>query len=383
MWLLETGIKLTDATAVALILAFLYGIAVRSSALHLWTRLAFGVLFGIGAWTSILSPVEFTQGLTIDVRAVFVILSAGFLGWQAGLVTLVMVIFGRTVFAPLPPQGWSLIGWVYLSLVGQYLAALAWRRGRHLLGSRILLSALVLVALTQSVALILTNWRLILEVPDIREILEVQYGARCFGLLLTALVMLREERLLARDRANQERALRDPLTGLLNRRGLEKAMQEVKGSDTVAVFCVDLDHFKSLNDRLGHAAGDALLEVVARGFRHVVPIDGYLCRIGGDEFVALVPELSREQAADLAQALVDVMPRIHERWHSGMPITASVGYALGTGRDDLAQLLRCADAGLYSAKAAGRNTSRETAAGRALQTTDSAFPAAPLSPRAA
>lgn len=354
-WFVETFLDLIDAAALALLLAFACGILVRSTELTFWHKLLGGVVFGGGSYLAMLSPVEFTQGFLIDLRAAFIVLSAAFLGWQAGMITLLITILARTWFFPFPSLGWSLMAWVYLGLAGQYLAALAWRHFSDRFTTNIFISAAALVLLTQGTALALTNWKILLPVPSIDTILLIQYAARSFGLLLAGTVMLREQKLAKRDAINQILAHRDALTGLLNRRGLERKLKNCASYDSFAVFCVDFDNFKYINDTFGHDAGDALLEAGARGFRHALPAAGFMCRFGGDEFVGVVPDLSLEDAQSTAEDLVSVIRTVVPISLRQSHVSVSVGFSRGKSDIGLRALLNRADAALYRAKSEGGN----------------------------
>jgi len=168
------------------------------------------------------------------------------------------------------------------------------------------------------------------------------------------------ERRLAQDRAAQL-ASTDPLTGLANRRRFHERLEDAHERRDVdlAVVFVDLDHFKTVNDELGHDAGDELLEEVARALRSAVrPIDT-VARVGGDEFAILVEGVAPEDLDRIAarlQALVDLRRLLPDG--SVHRVTASIGVALrprGTaGPPEPADLVRRADAAMYRAKVLGR-----------------------------
>ncbi|MGC8761970.1 MAG: GGDEF domain-containing protein [Bryobacteraceae bacterium] len=154
----------------------------------------------------------------------------------------------------------------------------------------------------------------------------------------------------------------DPLTGLLNRRAiLERIVAELERSRRegrlLAVGVLDCDHLKQVNDTWGHQAGDEmLLTVVARLQDHIRSYD-VIGRFGGDEFILLAPVASGNDAAALFERLraaVHSQPlRIGE---STVALSVSIGYALSLPDDTVSSLLARADAALYQAKAAGRNT---------------------------
>jgi diguanylate cyclase (GGDEF)-like protein/PAS domain S-box-containing protein len=153
----------------------------------------------------------------------------------------------------------------------------------------------------------------------------------------------------------------DPLTGLPNRLlamdRLEHAMQRCeRGRQRVGVLFVDLDHFKSINDSLGHAIGDDLLRAVARKMRQVVRVDDTVARFGGDEFMVVVEGIVRlEDVADVARKIATEMSQRMVLDGIELAVSASVGISLfpddGTTRD---VLIRAADTAMYAAKNQGR-----------------------------
>ena len=157
-------------------------------------------------------------------------------------------------------------------------------------------------------------------------------------------------------------ARHDALTGLLNRRAGEElladeAQRARRLGEDFALLMLDLDFFKQINDRHGHAAGDRALQHSATLLgAHVREIDR-LVRWGGEEFVVLLPGTSQPDACALAQRLCDRVRSQPLVWHEqSLPMTASVGVASWAGADDsVAQLLARADAALYEAKRGGRD----------------------------
>lgn len=154
----------------------------------------------------------------------------------------------------------------------------------------------------------------------------------------------------------------DPLTGLVNRRGFDEALarehaRSRRGAGPMALLLVDIDHFKRVNDRYGHLAGDDLLAATASTLISHVRAGDVLGRFGGEEFVALLPGAGQEQACWIAE-------RLRERVRaSAIPslgaeatVTVSIGVAaLGRDGNELFELLAAADAALYRAKQAGRD----------------------------
>jgi diguanylate cyclase (GGDEF)-like protein/PAS domain S-box-containing protein len=166
-----------------------------------------------------------------------------------------------------------------------------------------------------------------------------------------------------RERTLRRLAERDDLTGLSNRRwfleALARHIASRRREDTGgALLLLDLDHFKELNDALGHAAGDRLLVQVARALRDDLRADDVLARLGGDEFAVLLPRADAEVARQVAEGLVARLHREHAPApHGGSrPVSASVGAVLLGGPETATaeRALASADAAMYRAKAAGR-----------------------------
>lgn len=158
-------------------------------------------------------------------------------------------------------------------------------------------------------------------------------------------------------------ASQDPLTGIANRRVMweqgERRVAELKRANAaLAVLMVDVDHFKSINDRWGHDGGDHILVSIAGILKSNVREDDLLARVGGEEFMVLIREADARvagEAAERLRAAIDREPVLlpsGEAWHC----TASIGYCLAAGSEtSWKEIVVAADRALYAAKHAGRN----------------------------
>ena len=157
----------------------------------------------------------------------------------------------------------------------------------------------------------------------------------------------------------QRRAAYDPLTGLLNRAAFTDHLSRVLGvnsaSGTFAVFFLDLDDFKSVNDTAGHAAGDVLLAVAASRVRDSLRDTDLVARFGGDEFVALVSGSDADEILEVARRLRRVLALPHDVGGRHVVMAASIGVAFVTPGASADDLLRNADLAMYRAKRNGRN----------------------------
>jgi diguanylate cyclase (GGDEF)-like protein len=171
------------------------------------------------------------------------------------------------------------------------------------------------------------------------------------------LIAALRERSLKLERESQE----DPLTGLANRRHFaQRLAAEMEVALAVghplSIAVGDLDHFKVINDRLGHAVGDQVLNEVAMLMRGECRPSDLVARIGGEEFALILPGLSQEQGLEFCERLRACVERHH--WRHVQPdlnVTLSIGLAQWDGSAEVPELLQAADIQLYRAKRAGRN----------------------------
>lgn len=197
-------------------------------------------------------------------------------------------------------------------------------------------------------------------VPRLRE-MGLFVGVFVIVLLITTMALTAA--LAGVGDQHRERSLRDDLTGCFNRRAFKRLFdreaERSKGLGLpLSVVFFDVDHFKSLNDRHGHAAGDAVLSDIARQATDLLSAQELLFRWGGEEFVVLLSHTGAEGAHQFAERL---RARIEERISVPGPagregVTISLGVATGSpGVSTEVELLESADAALYGAKAGGRN----------------------------
>ncbi len=168
---------------------------------------------------------------------------------------------------------------------------------------------------------------------------------------------------LALRESLRQQAIRDPLTGLFNRRFMEESLarelnRALRGGQSVGMIMMDVDRFKQINDRLGHDGGDVVLRAVGRLLQSYCRPSDIACRFGGEEFLLILPEASLDitsRRAEQLRAAVQHMDFGVDGQHLG-PISLSFGVAAYPRHgEDLESVVRAADSALYAAKNAGRD----------------------------
>jgi diguanylate cyclase (GGDEF)-like protein len=195
--------------------------------------------------------------------------------------------------------------------------------------------------------------------PDPAMALEDRQALIAVAALILSAVIL-SGALAESDRAHRSRSTLDPLTGLFNRSALEQRLAEIEGQPcgpgdpSQAMLLCDIDHFKRVNDRLGHVAGDSVLREVADTMRSVLRAGDSIYRVGGEEILVILPGAARADAIKVAERL---RRAVDARRPIGVRVTISIGAAVaGPGPLDPDDLVARADAALFAAKAGGRNT---------------------------
>ncbi|MET0384270.1 MAG: GGDEF domain-containing protein [Burkholderiaceae bacterium] len=262
---------------------------------------------------------------------------------------------GLAIAATLLERGVHGAMWCYPAILFCYFALPGWQATAGALGLLVMTSALVLHVLGLP-----TMWRFAVTSGLSIVILNVILGV--VGEL---------------QRKLYEQATTDPLTGALNRRQLATTLADAiehsrRSNSPVSLLAVDLDHFKRINDRHGHAAGDDVLRYVVALVRERARRIDRLFRMGGEEFALLLPD---NNVADAMRVATMLRERIqHSGWPPGFEVTVSIGVAQLHRKHDVDSWLKAADDALYRAKEDGRNCVRVAARSRGVN--ESGEPAA-------
>ncbi len=161
----------------------------------------------------------------------------------------------------------------------------------------------------------------------------------------------------------RQQAIRDPLTGLFNRRFMEESLarelnRAARNRQSVGMIMMDVDHFKRINDRFGHETGDAVLRAIGHLLQSSSRGSDIPCRYGGEEFLLILPEASLAVTRQRAEQLQDRLRQLDFGLESEKPgpVTLSLGVAAYPQHGEVLEaVLRAADAALYQAKREGRD----------------------------
>jgi diguanylate cyclase (GGDEF)-like protein len=379
----------------------------------LW--LSLGILIGVSLvtllfWLQLRERVYLLFAATMALQLMYVLLAYGdayaltMFGWLArfgvegiwfiATASTIVTVFFLLDFAELWPRAPMLSRMLFavgavlpsLLLVGLLASGLMGAHDRNWfppMGNSLLLAANVLAIITLTVVwlrggrhagFVLIAWVPLVAVSTARALQLgsgrplnpwLEYGLplmQAFAAVVLVLGLAHRMRMFQRERdAAQQDAEHDALTRVFNRAGTMRRLDRAIGESRqrrlpLAVLFLDLDHFKRINDTHGHAVGDACLGAVTEVIRSEMQPEQSLGRIGGEEFLLLLPGAARRQARDLAERIREqVALRCAEVQGAPVALTLSIGVVECQPADNTASLLQRADEAMYQAKHEGRN----------------------------
>lgn len=212
------------------------------------------------------------------------------------------------------------------------------------------------------------NWYLFVErIEDeaLKEIRSTLYLNLAICVMITIITLTATSLTINRYQGRlEEMATTDKLTGLANRQAFDLIMPHVvnearRDRAPLLAMLIDIDHFKEINDRLGHLAGDDVIRDIARTIKATLRQSDLVCRWGGEEFLVLLKGTNAEQGQQLAEKIrLAIESSTYRHGEQSIPVTASLGVAAYTAGETLDQLIARADHALYDAKRKGRNAVR-------------------------
>ncbi len=332
-------------------LAFLFNAVLHKFHDSRYKQIAFGLLFGSIVVLGMTNPLSLGEGLIFDTRTLLVGAATVFVGPVSGLIAVIFGLICRFMISGAGVEA-GLVGLILAFGLSLFFArVLKSRVQSHVLhdavfGMGISLSAVAFFVLPFDLALSL-----------LVSVLPTLLFVNVVGMVVIGLVFRRESNQIAYTKELAGYAKTDALTNLLNRRGMDAAIEAKKfdGSVGHAVFYFDIDDFKLVNDTFGHGAGDAALAIVAARIKDSIRSEAVFTRHGGDEFSIYMPRI---EAADLRGVADRLCACISDQAFTFDDMTFDVSISLGaywSKRDMPVQdMIDHADAQLLLAKRAGK-----------------------------
>ncbi|WP_158585651.1 diguanylate cyclase [Pseudooceanicola sediminis] len=310
-----------------------------------------GLCFGLGAILSMMQPIPVAPGMLVDTRNLFIGFAGAFIGPVGAIVALAAAAIARITIGG-AGLGLGLISMTTVACVGTLWGL------RRLRPPIMTLMHCVLMGVSFSITLVIGLIALRGEalqnfLPIIPFILMFNVG----GSVVFGMLFERERRSARRERQLQNDAQLDPLTAAYNRRGLDRLYSDVMYMNENfgrGLLLIDLDHFKKINDTCGHAFGDEVLRASTKAIQSSVRGGDVVARIGGEEFVVLLPDVTQENARRIGERIRSAIRKA--AGVDGVTITASVGASYWQhGGRSLDAALKAADGSMYEAKRQGRD----------------------------
>ncbi|MER0238970.1 diguanylate cyclase [Fulvimarina sp. MAC8] len=353
-WNFELILTLINGVGILAILAVAYGAIRRSSFGSKGQAVLIGGATACAALLATMHPTNFGNECMLDSRSLIVGIGSAFGGPITALIAGSVTAAYRISIG----GGGVVPGTIALGM--SIAAGLAWnfvffRKGRV---QSISLLILGLGISWHAAPILMTESTPLVQLTVILGL----GGSSIVSTLFLGSLMAREERMIRREAELSRMALRDPLTRVANRRGFRMALQAIAANSEprpFALMVVDIDHFKAVNDRYGHTAGDFILQAVAAKLKLASGTDATVARFGGEEFVVLLDDTTLLEAHRIAEnARRAIADWDSAEGETAIDVTASIGIAGGLTGTDYELLLRKADDALYRAKEDGRNCVR-------------------------
>jgi diguanylate cyclase len=354
--MVDVGIALFSNLGLLAAIALSYSVVVYY--LHGTLRSAIvGLLLGFGAIVSMLDPVKIMPGVIVDARTTMVMLAGFFGGPLAAVITLAIAGAYRIFLGG--------VG-VYAGLISICVSAaigLACHFAFVSGGRRVMVWHLVFLAVVSpltSVAYLALPWDVLREV--FQKAFVPSSLVRAGGLIFLGIIMLHEQRRIFAEARIRELSYVDELSGLSNRRDFYGNLDRewarwTRYGTPFGLMLIDIDNFKGINDRYGHPAGDEVIRTLARVLKQESRSGDITARIGGEEFVVLLPQMQTANAASTAERMRRaVEAETVEAGCSRIRFTISIGVVGDVSPyPSKEKIMSACDGALYAAKRDGRN----------------------------
>jgi len=343
-----------DPIAMIMAIALVFGISSRSSPGVLWHNVRMGAMFAGAVIYSMSDPIILSDGIIFDMRGLLIGTAVALVNPVVGFTALCTGLGYRYAIGG---EG-VLAG--FIGMLIAFCASTAWRYAvkPHVLKLWLKALTLGLFISLQSLAIFFVDqafWAsLLLNLTPYIMISNI------VGAFLIIHLIEKETTFVSQAKELEQIAATDHLTGLVNRRSLELVFPSLprvtRSGEGTAVFYFDVDNFKQINDSFGHAAGDYVLKDLASRLTSTLRPQDIFSRIGGDEFVVVLPEVRKGEGAIIAERcrqLVNKSPFVVG--DALIHATISIGWTWNAQNMAFPDALQDADAALYEAKEAGRD----------------------------
>ena len=354
--ILQTSLGLVEPIGIAFVLVFLYGVSHRKSDSVYLTQAWMGLAFGVAAAFGMAAPIVISSGLIVDLRNLFIGIAAAFFGWRGMAIALGVSVLMRLGIGGAGAAS-GVVGMTIAAAMGLTWAAFvkpvlgARAKGYAALAAMISLHLCALMVLPGAMA-----WTLLLDYAP--QIVVLNF----LGTFLLAYLIQREQALFNETQTLLSEATTDPLTKALNRRSAITSYEELIDATFMprglAMVCIDVDNFKSINDTEGHLAGDRVLIEITKRIRSCLRTGDIFARMSGDEFLIVLNNVTSEQSLNISERCRKTVA-CAPIGHGDVKIntTISLGTVWTAQPKDFGTMRDAADAALYQAKAQGRNRS--------------------------
>lgn len=356
----DSLLDLVHGLGVLALVSMTYGFFVRRDVPSVVNSAGLGLCFGLGAVIAMTTPLQITQGVFIDARAVVLTLAGPFGGFIAALVA-VLVCGAYRLWLGGVGAGPGVAGIVLAAVVGLLFAHFTpRRRGGYSMAQRFQLG---MASSTMGFTLLLLPKEIAWSAFKVAFL--PLTASNIIGVMLLGRFLSSEAVRLRISKSFEREAMTDALTNLPNRRQFDLASAQLvsdarRENTPISLLMIDVDRFKQVNDRFGHDVGDTVLKAVAATIEANIRIEDLIARYGGEEIVVVMPgtcsDLAMEAAERIREAVdQEVFVGSREAWN----VTVSIGAVSAKGPDiDFGSMFKAADEALYRAKAAGRNKVR-------------------------
>lgn len=345
---------LVEQVGFGVFLVYLYGVFARKDLDTSHIDISLGILFGIAAILAMADPIKLHGGIIIDLRNLYVGLAAAFFGWRGGLACASLAVATR-----LGIGGAGTTAGVASILVAMVMG-LIWAYHVRPRVTKVYIGFQLLALMISCHIFAGTFLPDAIQARYYTELAPLMFLGNVIGVNLVGPMIVRETALVGENRQLIKAATTDPLTMVLNRRSAIARYRRICNKPPpkrgIAMTCIDLDKFKTINDTYGHLAGDRVLKEVAHRLTTCLRPSDVFCRMSGDEFLFVLVDVTSQEARQITERCRSLISRVPVTYEDdSIDVTISLGTAWSPRPLSFDAFRNKADDALYFAKDKGRN----------------------------